>query len=87
MFQEALAMPGPVLNQASPAPSQAITDTTSTTAYSVQGQGTISFSQVGNLACVPVSLLNHTHANHQRLASVQDFFPHEVTLFRTAAIT
>ncbi|KAK3123956.1 hypothetical protein QOZ80_8AG0638530 [Eleusine coracana subsp. coracana] len=45
MFQEALAMPGPVLSQASPAPSQAITDTTSTTAYSLQGQGNISFSQ------------------------------------------
>ena len=28
MFQEALAMPGPVLSQASPAPSQAIIETT-----------------------------------------------------------
>ncbi|XP_021320274.1 transcription factor bHLH137 isoform X2 [Sorghum bicolor] len=45
MFQEALAMPGPVLSQASPAPSQAIMDTTSTTPYSLQGQGSISFSQ------------------------------------------
>ncbi|XP_062196104.1 basic helix-loop-helix protein 80-like [Phragmites australis] len=45
MFQEVLAVPGPVLSQASPAPSQAIMDTTSTTAYSLQGQGAISFSQ------------------------------------------
>ncbi|XP_066353371.1 basic helix-loop-helix protein 80-like isoform X1 [Miscanthus floridulus] len=45
MFQEALAMPGPVMSQASPAPSQAIMDTTSTTPYSLQGQGSISFSQ------------------------------------------
>ncbi|XP_062192325.1 basic helix-loop-helix protein 80-like isoform X2 [Phragmites australis] len=45
MFQEALAMPGPVLSQASPAPSQAIMDATSTTPYSLQGQGDISFSQ------------------------------------------
>ncbi|OEL18713.1 Transcription factor bHLH137 [Dichanthelium oligosanthes] len=45
MFQEALAMPGPLLSQASPAPSQAIMDTTSTTPYSLQGQGAISFSQ------------------------------------------
>ncbi|KQJ99166.1 transcription factor bHLH137 isoform X2 [Brachypodium distachyon] len=44
MFQEALAVPGaPVLNQEhSPAPSQAMMDTTS---YSLQGQGAISFSQ------------------------------------------
>jgi hypothetical protein len=47
MFQEALAMSGPVMSQASPAPSQAIMDTTSTTPYSLQGQGSISFSQVG----------------------------------------
>ncbi|KAJ1269367.1 hypothetical protein BS78_07G206500 [Paspalum vaginatum] len=40
MLQEALAMPGP-----GPAPSQAIMDTTSTTPYSLQGQGSISFSQ------------------------------------------
>ncbi|CAO2207420.1 unnamed protein product [Urochloa humidicola] len=45
MFQEALATPGPVLSQASPAPSQTIMDTTSTTPYSLQGQGAISFSQ------------------------------------------
>ncbi|BAF24279.1 Os08g0536800 [Oryza sativa Japonica Group] len=46
MFQEALAMPNPVLNQSSPAPSQAIMDTTSTTSYSLQSQhGAISFSQ------------------------------------------
>ncbi|KAL6661043.1 hypothetical protein ACP70R_000427 [Stipagrostis hirtigluma subsp. patula] len=45
MLQEALALHGPVLSQASPAPSQAIMDTTSTTAYSLQGQGSISFSQ------------------------------------------
>ncbi|KAF8653845.1 hypothetical protein HU200_061971 [Digitaria exilis] len=46
MFQEALAMPGPVLSQASPAPSQTVMDTTSTTPYSLQGQqGGISFSQ------------------------------------------
>lgn len=47
MFQEALAMPAPVLNQASPAPSQAIMDTTSTISYSLQGQAAISLSQVG----------------------------------------
>uniref|UniRef100_A0A0D3H2L9 BHLH domain-containing protein n=1 Tax=Oryza barthii TaxID=65489 RepID=A0A0D3H2L9_9ORYZ len=46
MFQEALSMPTPVLNQSSPAPSQAIMDTTSTTSYSLQSQhGAISFSQ------------------------------------------
>uniref|UniRef100_J3MUT3 BHLH domain-containing protein n=1 Tax=Oryza brachyantha TaxID=4533 RepID=J3MUT3_ORYBR len=46
MFQEALAMPAPVLNQSSPAPSQAIMDNTSTTSYSLQSQqGAISFSQ------------------------------------------
>ncbi|KAL5230957.1 hypothetical protein ABZP36_029733 [Zizania latifolia] len=45
MFQEALAMAAPVLNQSSPAPSQAIMDTTSTTSYSTQSQGAISFSQ------------------------------------------
>ncbi|KAG8087823.1 hypothetical protein GUJ93_ZPchr0010g9069 [Zizania palustris] len=48
MFQEALAMAAPVLNQSSPAPSQAIMDTTtttSTTSYSMQSQGAISFSQ------------------------------------------
>ncbi|CAO2184456.1 unnamed protein product [Urochloa humidicola] len=45
LFQEALATPGPVLSQASPAPSQTIMDTTSTTPYSLQGQGAISFSQ------------------------------------------
>uniref|UniRef100_M8BE71 Transcription factor bHLH137 n=1 Tax=Aegilops tauschii TaxID=37682 RepID=M8BE71_AEGTA len=43
MFQqEALAVPAPALNQASPAASQAMMDTTS---YSLQGQGGISFSQ------------------------------------------
>ncbi|KAG8048097.1 hypothetical protein GUJ93_ZPchr0008g13910 [Zizania palustris] len=45
VFQEALTMPAPVLNQSSPAPSQAIMDTTSTTSYSMQSQGAISFSQ------------------------------------------
>uniref|UniRef100_A0A0D9XA80 BHLH domain-containing protein n=1 Tax=Leersia perrieri TaxID=77586 RepID=A0A0D9XA80_9ORYZ len=48
MFQEALAMPAPVLNQLSPAPSQAIMDTTTPTisSYSLQSQqGGISFSQ------------------------------------------
>uniref|UniRef100_A0A0A9GC68 Uncharacterized protein n=1 Tax=Arundo donax TaxID=35708 RepID=A0A0A9GC68_ARUDO len=45
LFQEALVMPGPVLSQANPAPSQAVIDTTSTTSYSLQGQGAISFSQ------------------------------------------
>ncbi|RCV32041.1 hypothetical protein SEVIR_6G233700v4 [Setaria viridis] len=47
MIQEALAMPGPVLSQASPTPSQTIMDTTTTssTPYSLQGQGAISFSQ------------------------------------------
>jgi hypothetical protein len=34
MLQEALAMPGPVLSQASPTPSQTIMDTTSSTPYS-----------------------------------------------------
>jgi hypothetical protein len=47
MLQEALAMPGPVLSQASPTPSQTIMDTTSSTPYSLQGHGAISFSQVG----------------------------------------
>ncbi|KAF7101263.1 hypothetical protein CFC21_102645 [Triticum aestivum] len=43
MFQqEALAVPAPALNQASPAASQTMMDTTS---YSLQGQGGISFSQ------------------------------------------
>ena len=42
MFQEALAMPAPVMNQASPAPSQGIIDTTS---YPLQSHGGISFSQ------------------------------------------
>ncbi|KAI4974729.1 hypothetical protein ZWY2020_048336 [Hordeum vulgare] len=43
MFQqEALAVPAPALNQASPAASQDMMDTTS---YSLQGQGGISFSQ------------------------------------------
>ena len=58
MFQEALAMPGPVLSQASPAPSQAIIETTSTTPFSLQGQGAISFSQVGMF--FSHTLLNHT---------------------------
>ncbi|TVU04874.1 hypothetical protein EJB05_48020 [Eragrostis curvula] len=57
MFQEALAMPGPVPNQASPATSQAIMDTTSATAFPLHGQGAISFSQVGMYSSL--SLLNH----------------------------
>ncbi|KAL6644456.1 hypothetical protein ACP70R_016064 [Stipagrostis hirtigluma subsp. patula] len=43
MLQEALALHGPALSQASPAPSQAIMDTTSTTAYSLQGQDSGSY--------------------------------------------
>uniref|UniRef100_A0ACD6ALU5 Uncharacterized protein n=1 Tax=Avena sativa TaxID=4498 RepID=A0ACD6ALU5_AVESA len=42
MFQEALAVPPPVMNQASPSPSQGIMDTTS---YQLQSHGGISFSQ------------------------------------------
>jgi hypothetical protein len=42
MFQEALAVPAPVMNQASPAASQAVIDTTS---YPLQSHGGISFSQ------------------------------------------
>jgi hypothetical protein len=42
MFQETLPVPAPVMNQASPAPSQGIMDTTS---YPLQSHGGISFSQ------------------------------------------
>ncbi|XP_047070863.1 transcription factor bHLH137 [Lolium rigidum] len=42
MFQEALPVPAPVMNQASPAASQAVIDTTS---YPLQSHGGISFSQ------------------------------------------
>ncbi|KAM0862233.1 hypothetical protein ACQ4PT_045370 [Festuca glaucescens] len=42
MFQEALAVPAPMMNQASPAASQAVMDTTS---YPLQSHGGISFSQ------------------------------------------
>ncbi|NP_001131806.1 uncharacterized LOC100193179 [Zea mays] len=46
MFQEALAMAGPVLSQASPAaPSEAIMDTTTPYSLHGHGQGSISFSQ------------------------------------------
>ena len=74
MFQEALAMPGPVLSQASPAPSQAIIETTSTTPFSLQGQGAISFSQVGMF--FPHILLNHTTCCKFPNISASSIFTH-----------
>jgi len=79
MFQEALAMPGPVLSQASPAPSQAIIETTSTTPFSLQGQGAISFSQVGMF--FPHILLNHTTCCKFPNISASSIFTHLGSLF------
>ena len=69
MFQEALAMPAPVMNQASPAPSQGIMDTTS---YPLQSHGGISFSQsqVGMHVLQFLSLAKpymHTYAWNARI--------------------
>lgn len=88
MFQEALAMPGPVLSQASPAPSQTVMDTTSTTPYSLQGQqSAIFFSQVG--MCSSHILLKSYYIHEiPKHTSIQQFYPPEVTLSRTmAAVT
>jgi len=79
MFQEALAMPGPVLSQASPAPSQTIIETTSTTPFSLQGQGAISFSQVGMF--FPHILLNHTTCCKFPNISASSIFTHLGSLF------